>query len=62
MSVCLSVAEKLHPTLSVQVSMELYTAREKEELNHVISIMIDYNLTYVQQRTLEGNYVYTLDP
>jgi chromosome transmission fidelity protein 18 len=45
-----------------QVSMQLYSAREKEELNHVISIMIDYNLNYVQERTQEGTYVYNLDP
>lgn len=46
----------------VQVSMQLYNAREKEELNHVISVMIDYNLNYVQERTQEGTYVYNLDP
>ena len=45
-----------------QVSMQLYSAREKEELNHVISIMIDYNLNYVQERTQEGTYAYNLDP
>jgi hypothetical protein len=28
----------------------------------VISVMIDYNLNYVQERTLEGNYIYNLDP
>ena len=42
--------------------MQLYSAREKEELNHVISVMIDYNLNYVQERTQEGTYVYNLDP
>ncbi|PNF28113.1 hypothetical protein B7P43_G12268 [Cryptotermes secundus] len=51
----------LVPTLR-SVSMQLYSAREKEDLNHVISVMIDYNLNYVQERTLEGNYIYNLDP
>jgi chromosome transmission fidelity protein 18 len=46
----------------LQVSMQLYSAREKAELSHVISIMIDYNLNYVQERTPEGAYVYNLDP
>jgi replication initiation and membrane attachment protein DnaB len=46
----------------MQVSMQLYSAREKEELNHVINVMIDYNLNYVQEHTLEGNYIYNLDP
>ncbi|GFG31238.1 hypothetical protein Cfor_11072, partial [Coptotermes formosanus] len=51
----------LVPTLR-PVSMQLYSAREKAELSHVISIMIDYNLNYVQERTPEGAYVYNLDP
>ncbi|XP_066992527.2 chromosome transmission fidelity protein 18 homolog [Anabrus simplex] len=44
------------------VSMQLYTAREKDELNQVINVMIDYNLNYTQERTAEGSYVYNLDP
>jgi hypothetical protein len=28
----------------------------------VINVMIDYNLNYVQEHTLEGNYIYNLDP
>ncbi|XP_069699964.1 chromosome transmission fidelity protein 18 homolog isoform X2 [Periplaneta americana] len=51
----------LVPTLR-PVSMQLYSPREKEELYHVISVMIDYNLNYVQERTLEGSYAYKLDP
>jgi chromosome transmission fidelity protein 18 len=42
--------------------MQLYSAREREELNHVISVMIDYNLNYIQERTPEGSYIYNLDP
>lgn len=58
----ISLARPLTSGALMQVSMQLYSAREKEELNHVISVMIDYNLNYVQERTLEGNYVYILDP
>ena len=51
----------LIPTLR-PVSTQLYSAREAQELNHVVSVMIDYNLNYVQERTQEGGYVYKLDP
>lgn len=42
------------------VSLHLYTQQERENLNHVVSVMIDYNLTYVQERTPEGTYVYNM--
>ncbi|XP_021940234.1 chromosome transmission fidelity protein 18 homolog isoform X2 [Zootermopsis nevadensis] len=44
------------------VSLQLYNAHEKKDLNHVISVMIDYSLNYVQERTQDGSYVYNLDP
>ncbi|KAF2884920.1 hypothetical protein ILUMI_21254 [Ignelater luminosus] len=44
------------------VNLHLFTEREKEDLNRVVSIMIDYNLSYVQERMPEGNYIYTIDP
>ncbi|CAH0564049.1 unnamed protein product [Brassicogethes aeneus] len=44
------------------VSLHLYTAEEKNELLKLVSIMIDYNLNYVQERTTEGTYVYKLEP
>ncbi|KAG8312262.1 Chromosome transmission fidelity protein 18 [Homalodisca vitripennis] len=44
------------------VSLTLYSSKEKEELQHVISVMIDYNLTYTQERTQDGNFVFNLDP
>ncbi|KAJ9591978.1 hypothetical protein L9F63_001490, partial [Diploptera punctata] len=51
----------LVPTLR-PVSSHLYSTREMHELNHIVSIMIDYNLNYVQERTQEGGYVYKLNP
>uniref|UniRef100_A0A1B6D4D8 AAA+ ATPase domain-containing protein n=1 Tax=Clastoptera arizonana TaxID=38151 RepID=A0A1B6D4D8_9HEMI len=44
------------------VSLQLFSLKEKEDLYKVISIMIDYNLTYTQERTVDGHYVYNLDP
>lgn len=48
--------------MCVQVSTQLYSSREKEELAQLIHTMIAYNLTYKQLRQLDGQYVYTLEP
>jgi chromosome transmission fidelity protein 18 len=40
------------------VNTQLYSPREKEELKGVVSIMTAYNLTYKQDRTPDGQYVY----
>ncbi|KAG8222899.1 hypothetical protein J437_LFUL003544 [Ladona fulva] len=44
------------------VSIELYNQREKANFANLIKIMIDYNLTYIQERTPDGVYEYNLDP
>ena len=40
------------------VNTQLYSAREKEELKALVDTMTAYNLTYVQERSQEGQYVY----
>lgn len=42
------------------INFQLYTEQEKEILNKVVGTMVDYNLTYVQERTPEGTYIYHL--
>lgn len=44
------------------VNTQLYSAKEKQELKHLVEILIAYNLTYVQEISLEGQYSYRLDP
>jgi len=51
----------LTPTLR-PVNAQLYSGREKAELANVVDIMINYNMTYLQVKTPEGQYVYTLEP
>ena len=46
----------------MQVNTQLYSQREKDELSHLIRIMIAYNMSYRQERSQEGQYNYTLDP
>uniref|UniRef100_A0A023F1H3 Putative dna replication checkpoint protein n=1 Tax=Triatoma infestans TaxID=30076 RepID=A0A023F1H3_TRIIF len=44
------------------VSIQLYTPKEKAEVERVTNAMADYNLSYSQERTQEGSYHYKLDP
>jgi len=44
------------------VNVQLYSAREKQDLKQLVQILIAYNLTFVQERTSEGQYTYRLDP
>ncbi|ELW67773.1 Chromosome transmission fidelity protein 18 like protein [Tupaia chinensis] len=44
------------------VSTQLYSAREKQQLAGLVGTMLAYNLTYRQERTPDGQYVYALDP
>lgn len=38
----------------------LHSYKEKEDLQRIVNIMVDYNLTYLQERTPEGSYVYQI--
>ncbi|XP_042208895.1 chromosome transmission fidelity protein 18 homolog isoform X2 [Homarus americanus] len=44
------------------VNTQLYSKQEKEEMTGLINTMISYNLTYTQERNLEGQYSFVLDP
>ncbi|XP_028395275.1 chromosome transmission fidelity protein 18 homolog isoform X2 [Dendronephthya gigantea] len=49
------------PTLR-PVNMQLFSPSEKQQLTDLIKTMISYNLTYHQERNIEGQYSYALDP
>uniref|UniRef100_H0WNH7 Chromosome transmission fidelity protein 18 homolog n=1 Tax=Otolemur garnettii TaxID=30611 RepID=H0WNH7_OTOGA len=51
------LAPKLRP-----VSTQLYSAREKQQLASLVGTMLAYSLTYRQERTPDGQYVYKLEP
>ncbi|KAK4873767.1 hypothetical protein RN001_013127 [Aquatica leii] len=44
------------------VNIHLYTQKEKDQLNLIVSAMIDYHLNYVQERAPEGHFIYVMDP
>lgn len=51
----------LQPSLR-PVNTQLYTIREKEELEHLVEIMIAYNVTYRQELASDGTCQYVLEP
>ncbi|XP_028913339.1 chromosome transmission fidelity protein 18 homolog isoform X1 [Ornithorhynchus anatinus] len=51
------ISPKLRP-----INTQLYSSKEKQQLAGLISTMLSFNLTYLQERTADGQYVYTLDP
>ncbi|XP_025098804.1 chromosome transmission fidelity protein 18 homolog isoform X2 [Pomacea canaliculata] len=51
----------MQPTLR-PVNTQLYSGREKDDLAHLVRVMVNYNLIYKQERTPEGQYTYTLEP
>lgn len=50
------------PCLIHKVSAQLYSAEEKEQIQRVMNIMISYNLTFRQEKTIDGVYRYCLEP
>ncbi|XP_011890202.1 PREDICTED: chromosome transmission fidelity protein 18 homolog isoform X5 [Cercocebus atys] len=51
------LAPKLRP-----VSTQLYSTREKQQLASLVGTMLAYSLTYRQERTPDGQYIYKLEP
>lgn len=42
------------------VSTHLHSQQEKDDLHRVVGVMVDYNLSYIQERTPEGSYVFNM--
>ncbi|KAF7223516.1 chromosome transmission fidelity protein 18 homolog isoform X1 [Nothobranchius furzeri] len=51
------ICPKLRP-----VNPQLFSSREKEQMHELIDTMLAYNLSYRQDRTPEGQYIYVLEP
>lgn len=45
-----------------QVSTQLYSKEEQQELANLVDTMIGYNLTYIQEKDVNGLYSFKLDP
>ncbi|XP_069503370.1 chromosome transmission fidelity protein 18 homolog isoform X2 [Ambystoma mexicanum] len=51
------ITPKLRP-----INTQLYSIKEKQQLADLINTMLAYNLTYHQERSPDGQYLYKLDP
>ncbi|XP_043248448.1 chromosome transmission fidelity protein 18 homolog [Colletes gigas] len=44
------------------VSGHLHSASERNDIVRLVNVLIEYGLTFIQERNLDGNYEYKLDP
>lgn len=51
----------LAPKLRI-VPSHLYSSKEKADLVRIINVMLDFGLSFVQEKNLQGGYIYNLDP
>lgn len=56
-----ALVEIIKPTLR-PVNIQLYSNQEKAELDQIINVMIAFNLNYRQERSVEGQYSFVLEP
>ena len=57
-----AILSVIQPSLR-PVNTQLFSAREKAELENVVAVHVAYNLTYQQERDPEsGQYIYKMDP
>jgi chromosome transmission fidelity protein 18 len=44
------------------VNKQLIKPKEKETLDRLVSVMLDYGLTFMQHKTEEGQFSFSLEP
>ncbi|XP_072767686.1 chromosome transmission fidelity protein 18 homolog [Anoplolepis gracilipes] len=44
------------------VPSHLYSAKEKADLARIVNVMLDFGLSFVQEKNSQGGYIYNLDP
>lgn len=44
------------------VNIQLYSAKEKAELEKLVNVMLDFGLSFVQEKKPDGGYEYLIDP
>lgn len=44
------------------VPSHLYSSKEKADLARIINVMLDFGLSFVQEKNPQGGYIYNLDP
>lgn len=51
----------LAPRLRI-VPSHLYSAKEKADLARIVNVMLEFGLSFVQERNPHGGYIYNIDP
>ncbi|XP_071574574.1 chromosome transmission fidelity protein 18 homolog isoform X2 [Temnothorax nylanderi] len=44
------------------VPSHLYSPKEKADLARIVNVMLEFGLSFVQEKSLQGGYIYNLDP
>lgn len=44
------------------MALQLFTKIEKDKLENLIRTMLQFNLTYRQEKAMDGQYIYILEP
>lgn len=44
------------------VPSHLYSPKEKADLARIVNVMLEFGLSFVQEKSFQGGYVYNLDP
>lgn len=44
------------------VPSHLYSPKEKADLARIINVMLEFGLSFVQEKSFQGGYIYNLDP
>ena len=53
--------EIIQPNLRT-VALQLFTKSEKEKLDNLVKTMILFNVSYRQEKAIDGQYCYVLEP
>lgn len=53
--------ELLNPRLRA-VAINLYSTKERIELNRLINVMLDLGLSFIQEKSEDGSMNYNIDP
>ena len=53
--------EIIQPNLRT-VALQLFTKSEKEKLDNLVKTMILFNVNYRQEKAIDGQYCYVLEP
>lgn len=61
MDIASFLPDLLSPKLRT-VPSHLYSPKERADLTRIINVMLEFGLSFVQEKNSQGGYIYNLDP